>query len=101
MRKPIDIIMHPDSTTTFEDYKQAYLDDIPRIVQIKLRDSENPLKVPSLGFGLRNFFLMPKEYQNEIIDAYLTALEKVGFKAEKNEGKCFGLSWKLIKETAV
>jgi len=81
---------------------QYYLSRIPDIVEYKLRDfNHSNLRrpaVPTLGFTTKDFFSLPEEQRNDIINKYQQALKKVGITcAPITDRKIFGIGWYLYK----
>lgn len=87
-------------TETIYNY---YISRIPTIVEYKLRDFDpNRLSrraVPTLGFTTKDFFSLPEEKRNDIINQYQQALKEVGITCVPiTDRKIFGIGWYLYKD---
>ena len=85
-----------------ESIYNHYISRIPVIVEKKLRDfNHSNLRrpaVPTLGFATTDFFSLPEEQRNDIINQYQEALKKVGITCVPiTDRKIFGIGWYLYK----
>lgn len=86
-----------------ESIYNHYISRIPKIVENKLRDfNNNNLRrpvIPTLGFTAKDFFSLPEEKRNDIVNQYQEALKKVGITCMPiTDRKIFGIGWYLYKD---
>lgn len=86
-------------TETIYNY---YISRIPKIVEYKLRDFDHKnlrrRAVPTLGFTTKDFFSLPEEKRNDIINQYQQALREVGITCVPiTDRSIFGIGWYLYK----
>lgn len=79
-----------------------YISRIPEIVEKKLHDFDpknlRRRAVPTLGFTTKDFFSLPEEKRNDIINQYQQALKKVGITCVPiTDRGIFGIGWYLHK----
>lgn len=79
-----------------------YISRIPAIIEKKLYDFDpknlHRRAVPTLGFTAKDFFSLPEEKRNDIINQYQQALKKVGITCVPiADRKIFGIGWYLHK----
>ena len=86
-----------------ESIYNYYVSRIPEIVEKKLRDFDHSNlrrpAVPTLGFATKDFFSLPEEKRNDIINQYHQALKKVDITCVPiTDRKIFGVGWYLYKD---
>jgi hypothetical protein len=86
-----------------ESIYNHYISRIPRIVEAKLRDFDHSNlcrpAIPTLSFAAKDFFSLPEEKRNNIINQYRQALKKVGITCMPiTDRKIFGVGWYLYKD---
>ena len=80
-----------------------YISRIPKIIEAKLRDFDRSIlcrpAIPTLSFAAKDFFSLPEEKRNDIINQYQQALKEIGITCEPiTDRKIFGIGWYLHKD---